>query len=391
LDLIVLPRSRPDVLSRLSRIAAITLIMPLASAIGQEGDASKGGVKGTVRDSSGRAIIGVQVSLPGASVRIETDGNGQFQLAKVRPGMLTMRFLRLGYRPDTVSLLVIAGRIVPLDVTLSMLPRQLSPVVVQGRSDLTGWRRDYYQRRDLGGGHFITRDDIDKRNPGYVTDMFRVIPGVQIRPGQGVIRNQVRFRGNAVCAPLTWLDGAPLAAGEFDLDGIVPRSIEAIEIYTGSTVPPRFAVAPGIGPRTCGAIIIWSREGERRAPRRTTNVSPAAEVAALVDAREVFTAAQVDITAHQDSLRPVRPVYPDALYEALVGGSVMAEFIVSPVGTVDVERMSVVFATHPQFAAAVRDALESAVYVPAFRDGYPVHQVVQHEFRFVPDSGRRKR
>jgi hypothetical protein len=382
--------SAPSHVLQIRRLAFATLL-PLATASGQQGDAGAGGIKGTVRDSSGRAIIGVQVALPGSSLRIETDDKGEFQLAKVRPGMLTMRFLRLGYRPDTLSLLVISGRIVPLDVTLSMLPRQLSPVVVQGRSDLTGWRRDFYQRRDLGGGHFITRDDIDKRRPGQMTDMLRVIPGVQIRPGNGIIRNQVRFRGKTGCAPLTWLDGAPLSAGEFDLDAIVPTSIEAMEIYSGSTVPPRFAVAPGIGPRTCGVIVMWSRQGQRQVPRRTTNVSPAAEVAALVDARQVFTAAQVDVTARQDSTNPIRPVYPDALHDAMVAGSVMAEFIVTPMGSVDVERMSVVFSTHPQFAAAVRDALEAAAYVPAFRGGYPVHQVVQHEFRFVPDSARRRR
>jgi outer membrane biosynthesis protein TonB len=136
---------------------------------------------------------------------------------------------------------------------------------------------------------------------------------------------------------------------------------------------------------------MWSRQGQRQVPRRTTNVSPAAEVAALVDARQVFTAAQVDVTARQDSANPIRPVYPDALHDAMVAGSVMAEFIVTPMGSVDVERMSVVFSTHPQFAAAVRDALEAAAYVPAFRGGYPVHQVVQHEFRFVPDSARRRR
>jgi hypothetical protein len=366
-------------------------MLPLTFASGQATDAGTGGIKGVVRDSSGRAIIGVQVALAGLSLRIESDDSGEFQLGKVRPGMLTMRFLRLGYRPDTVSLLVLAGRIVPLDVTLSMLPRQLSPVVVQGRSDLTGWRREFYHRRDMGGGHFITRDDIEKRNPGYMTDMFRSLPGVQIRPGQGIIRNQVRFRGNQTCAPLTWLDGAPLASGEFDLDALVPNSIEAIEIYPGSTVPPRFAVSPGIGQRTCGAIVMWSREGQRRAQKRTSNVSAAAEVAALIDASQVYTAAQVDITARQDSINPVRPIYPDALHDALVAGSVMAEFIVTPMGSIDADRVSVVFATHPRFAEAVRNALETAVYVPAFRGGYPVHQVVQHEFRFVPDTARRRR
>ena len=47
-----------------------------------------------------------------------------------------------------------------------------------------------------------------------------------------------------------------------------------------------------------------------------------------------------------------------------------------------------VFATHPGFVDPVRRALEDAMYVPAIRGGYPVHQVVQHEFQFVPDASR---
>jgi outer membrane biosynthesis protein TonB len=164
-----------------------------------------------------------------------------------------------------------------------------------------------------------------------------------------------------------------------------------MEVYTGSIVPPRFAVAPGIGPRTCGVIVVWSREGERRPRKRTSTVSPASELAKLVDDRQIFTAAQVDVTARQDSAKPLRPVYPDVLHDAQISGSVMAEFIVSPLGEVDLDRVSIVFATHPLFVDAVRRALETAVYVPAIRGGYPVFQVVQHEFRFVPDSSRRRR
>jgi hypothetical protein len=219
-----------------------------------------------------------------------------------------------------------------------------------------------------------------------------MIPGVTVQPSRGIIRNQLRFRGARGCAPLTWLDGSPLAAGEFDIDALSPRSIEAFEVYTGTIVPPRFSVSPGIGPRTCGAIVIWSKEGQRRVRRPAPNAaSTASQIAKLVDERQIFTAAQVDITARQDSTRPVRPMYPDNLYDAQVSGTVMVEFIVTATGEVDADRISVVFATHPGFIESVRRALEDAIYVPAVRGGYPVHQVVQHEFQFVPDASSRRR
>ena len=83
-------------------------------------------------------------------------------------------------------------------------------------------------------------------------------------------------------------------------------------------------------------------------------------------------------------------MYPDALYEAQISGSVMVEFIVTASGEVDPDRISVVYATHPGFVETVREALATAIYVPAIRGGFPVHQVVQHEFQFIPDSGKKK-
>jgi hypothetical protein len=345
-----------------------------------------------VRDSTGQAIIGAQVTMPGSALVAETDDSGRFELAKVRPGMLALRFRRLGYQPDTVELLILAGKTIPLEVTLQRLTVALTPVVVRGHAELTGWRQGFYERRQVGSGHFFTLDDIERRNPSTMSDMFRMIPGVSIVPSMGMIRNQLRFRGSRGCAPLTWLDGSPLASGEFDIDALSPRSIAAFEVYTGTIIPPRFALAPGIGPRTCGAIVIWSREGERRMRKQAPSpVSTASQIAKLVDDRQIFTAAQVDITARQDSARPVKPVYPDALFDAAVNGSVMVEFIVTATGEVDPDRISVVFATHPGFVDPVRRALESAIYVPAIRGGYPVHQVVQHEFQFVSEGSQRKR
>ena len=84
-------------------------------------------------------------------------------------------------------------------------------------------------------------------------------------------------------------------------------------------------------------------------------------------------------------------MYPDALYDAQITGSVMVEFIVTATGEVDPDRISIVYATHPGFVDAVKLALEDAVYVPAMRGGFPVFQVVQHEFQFIPDAASRRR
>ena len=373
------------------RLIAGVLACFSVTAAAQDGALGTGGIRGTVRDSLGQAIIGAQIAISGSRLIVESDDSGQFELAKVRPGMMTLRFRRLGYQPDTVDLLVLAGKTIPIEVKLNRLAVSLTPVLITGRADLRGWREGFYHRKEIGAGHYFTAADIDKRNPSQMTDMFRMLPGVIVQPSRGIIRGQLRFRGRRGCAPLTVLDGTPLAAGEFDIDMISPFSVAAVEVYTGLIVPPQFSVAPGIGPRTCGAVVIWSKTGER-APRRVApNANTASQIASLLDNRQIFTAAQVDITARQDSARPVRPVYPDALYDAQVSGSVMVEFIVTPLGVVDPDKISIVTATHPDFVHAVRAALEGAAYAPAMRGGYAVHQLVQHEFQFVPDAGARRR
>jgi TonB family protein len=207
-----------------------------------------------------------------------------------------------------------------------------------------------------------------------------------------MIRNALRFRGKGSCPPLTVLDGTPLAAGEFDIDMITPFSVAAVEIYPGSIVPPQFTVSPGIGPRMCGAVVIWTKEPPPRNGAAAPNAaSPASEIARLVDNRQIFTATQVDVTARQDSARPILPAYPDDLFDAQVSGAVVVEFIVTDSGTVDPDRISIVSATHPGFVDAVRAALQGAVYSPAVRGGYPVHQYVQREFHFVADAGAKRR
>lgn len=218
--------------------------------------------------------------------------------------------------------------------------------------------------------------------------MFRSIPGAQVIPNpRGHIRNQIRFRGGK-CAPLVWLDGSPLGAGEFDLDNLSPGSIEAVEVYPATgNAPPQFRVNSAIS-GACGTILVWSREGPKRQPRRVNTAATA--LARMVEDKQIFTANEVDVAARQDSAHLVRPTYPDELHDDGVSGSVMAEFVVEASGQVNPETLNVVFASHPLFAESVQEALREAIYMPATRKGYPVRQVVQHEFKFVPDTGKKK-
>ncbi len=379
---------QPVVRGRWSAVLVVSCLM--AGALqGQEGQVGTGGVKGTVKDSTGFAVEGAQIFVTGSSLAGESGAKGEFVLAKSNAGPLTIHVRRLGFSPDSVTVNVLAGTTVETVVTLRRLALQLNPVVVTGRREITGRMAGFYQRMSRGNGHFITREQVEKRNPGNMTDLFRMVPGVRVE-SRG-FTNQVRFRGGR-CPPLTWLDGSPLYAGEFDLDSVDPRTFEGIEIYSGAaSVPAEFQGNRSVS-SACGTIVLWSRQGELRPKKRKKgDPTPAAQIAAMVEQLSVFTAQQVDQPARVDSSQLVRPIYPDSAYLAMQPGRVLAEFVVDARGDVNLDTFNVVIASHEAFINPVRFALKDQKFFPAIRKGKAVQQVVQLPFTFLPDSTATRR
>jgi TonB family protein len=338
----------------------------------------------SVRDSLGRSIAGAELTVEGTAVRGVTDERGEIRFAAVRGGPATVHIRRLGFRPQNVDVIVDQRVPAATIITLTQIPQRLAPIVVKGGTHYTGRMAGFYQRRDLGIGHFVSREKLEHDNPGQLTDVFRRLPGVQITSTR-FIRNAIRFRGNGGgCWPLVWLDGAPLPTAEFDLDFLSPSSIEGIEVYSGiSQVPPQFMGSRGLG--SCGVIVVWSREGERRAKKPKKPVT-ATQLAEMVASLKVYTPDQVDVPARSDSLSRPQPQYPEALLFTGVPGQVLAEFVVDTLGRVELDTFGVISSTNPKFTQAVQRALPEWAYAPAMLNGKRVRQLVQQPFSFVVDS-----
>lgn len=376
--------------ARRVRVALTAATAVLASvptpALAQRGEIGTGGIKGVVRDSLGSPVVGAQVTVGGTSLLVETDDHGEFLLAKASPGETSIRVRRIGFRPDTLRVNVLAGETAAAAFTLARVAVELDPLVIVGRQNVSGRIAGFYERMMRGsGGHFLTRESIERRNPVNMTDLFRMVPGARVE-SRGFGRTVVRFRG-ARNPPLVWLDGTPLYAAEFDLDSVDPRTFEGVEIYSGpASVPAEFLGNRGIS-SSGGTIILWTKEGELRPRRRKKDqLSPAAIIERMIEAKTVFTAADVDAPAGPDSSDLIRPVYPDSMFMNAVPGRVMVEFVVDATGDVNMDTFGIVTATHPVFGEAVRRAVRDQRYKPAVRNGRPVQQVVQQPFDFVPDS-----
>jgi TonB family protein len=345
---------------------------------------AQAGVRGAVVDSLGGAIPGAQVVVQGSNVSAMTDAGGVFRIQRIPAGTVVLDVRRLGYRPAVRTLEHAGAAESVIEIQLAAIPEVLPTVEVRRRTEAFDARlAGYNARREKRVGHFVTRDQIERQDSPRFADVLRSVPGLVVRPlrGSGGGRT-VSIRGN--CSPLVFLDGFPAASGALDLDVIDLSTVEGIEVYSGlATVPAEFLSVQGT--ERCGVIAIWSRPFRPRQRRLTEARAGALE--RHMASKAVYTAAQVDQPA---ILAPgtVNPVYPDTMWRAGVSGRVMAEFIVGADGVIEQGTFGIASTTHPYFSAAIRSALETAIFRPATLAGRRVRQLVQVPFVFDPTQER---
>jgi len=285
--------------------------------------------------TSGQSVQGVVLDadskVPIPSARIEllrgeqgdqvaaaglTDAEGRFLLRSGTPGPYRLRAGGLGFGTVVTSPFDLASGDVPLDVEvlLGVEAIPLAPLVIvserPARIDLRLHTRGFYERQRIYGtrmgfGHFLDRDDIERRNPFVASDLLRGMPGVRIEGGGGraqqiTLRSSAslsRVTGSGGCVPTIYVDGVPAITGidEGDveterrdgrqfttgtmLDDLVPASgIVGVEVYPGITQPPDFVAVAN----QCGTIVIWtgggSGDGSRTWVDHTGNRSLAVEL-----------------------------------------------------------------------------------------------------------------
>jgi hypothetical protein len=242
--------------ARLATVVAVAcFVLPVADA-----QAPLAGLVGLVRDSTGHAIPGVEVRISGGQLLYaRTDDSGGFRLTGLAPGATRVTVRRLGFAPDTVHLTLRAGRIDSLVLSLGMVAAALPGVLVQDEYEARSHRilAGFWERRSRGFGSFLTRDEIERRNPYDFVDLARGIPSMRILSING--RPTIRFGRSMTlrdCPPQYIVDGMRIENGS--PDEFAPQDIEALEIYPGpATTPPQFTNRPFT--YTCGAIVIWTR------------------------------------------------------------------------------------------------------------------------------------
>jgi hypothetical protein len=211
---------------------------------------------GVVTDTARRPIPGVEVGVLDGKViarNMRTGDNGRFEFRYVPRGKVSVMVRRLGFQPRVYTVQIREGATRAfLPVVLEPMPAELEKVIVMARVAESGGRlKDFYERMSRNPwGSYVDREQIERRNPTWTSDMLRMVPGVQVLSTR-FGHNAVRLRG---CRPTVWLDGVALRNVEVD-EIVFPFDIAGIEVYRSSAgMPPEFNDLTG-----CGAIIVWTR------------------------------------------------------------------------------------------------------------------------------------
>lgn len=237
-------------------LAAALLATPAAA---QQAKEPTGAIDGTVVDSSGVGVPGVEVFLFGARRGVRTAETGAYRMDSVEAGPHIVRFRRLGLQPTTLTVYVAPNDVTGIDVVMPVMAHTLETVTVQDSTgEILRLPKGFLDRMHGGQGAYFTAAEIERNHPIRTSDVVRKVPGIYVsQDGVALSARGHTSILSADCAgdpmPL-YVDGAPMLSDDLNL--IPPSDIAGIEVYRGpSTVPPELRRA---GP-VCGAIVIWTK------------------------------------------------------------------------------------------------------------------------------------
>lgn len=241
--------------------AGVLALCSLAAGEARAQQGSSALVVSVTSQGSGRPVMGARVSVVGTGIAASTDARGRLHMAGVPAGVQTVEVRRLGYSTRLKLVNLPAGRStqVAFDLEVEAIPVAAIRVDAKRRD----WGAEYLERngfdrrRRSGLGSFITRAEIERRRPRYLSDALRSVVGLSFQPNgtRGDAYVSMSRAGSRPCPVQYFVDGTLIGPG-FNIDEIAAGDVEALEIYRGaSQVPPEFNRRSS----ACGVIAVWTR------------------------------------------------------------------------------------------------------------------------------------
>lgn len=217
-------------------------------------------LRGKVVNANGTPMPNVRVEVEGTVSRALTNAEGAFSLGELPSGTQSVIARQMGFAPVTQPVELSTREPTVTTITMSKPVQMLDPVIVRAEADQGLDNIGYTQRKKGLSGTFMDAEEIMKRGPNILTDVFRTVPSLRVVPVSPYDYEVQSSRGNMLggnCVKY-WLDGNPYdAVFPGDVDRMIPPyDIAAIEVYNGSTVPIQFTNANS---SNCSVIVIWSK------------------------------------------------------------------------------------------------------------------------------------
>lgn len=247
-----------------SRYLSILILLLPVQATAQQ----RGAVTGSVTDTGGTPMGQARITAVGTSQVVVTGADGHFEIADLTPGLQVLDVTMVGYRQILLPVRIAAGETLQVRVQMEIAPVALHEVEVSAEPVIAP--PEFYERRTLGGGFFLTREEIERLRPSVFTDVLRRVPGVRLQPVRGPSGNSYQAvsgrMGSRACPMLYYVDGIPFpVSGDIGINSLIqPKDIAALEVYSGtSRVPLQFSSSTSY----CGVVVIWTYSGERHPSR----------------------------------------------------------------------------------------------------------------------------
>lgn len=225
-------------------------------------------VQGVVIDRlTNQRVVGASVMLVDTTFSVVAGGQanqtGAFRVEAENPGSYFVLVEALGYRPTMDGILDLGeGGSISVQIYLDPKPIELDSLKVAAERVHT-----YRVLEDAGFnerslqpfGHFITPEEIRRRNPRYFFELFRNTPGVRVSAA-GLMGTTVEFTVGSIrgptCTPRVFVDGIQ-ANVEMGLESALEvDQIAGVEIYSR---PSQVPLQWGGSDSTCGVLIFWTR------------------------------------------------------------------------------------------------------------------------------------
>jgi len=232
-------------------------------------DAPQGTILGRVVSATGEPVVSAQVELRDTEYLAVSDGQGQFAIRGIVPGVYAVRAGALGYRPVLLSNVIVgSGKPLTLRIELPAQPIELEAIEVAPSF--------FNEPAQEAPANTRTLDAVDtRRTPGVIEDVVRsvsLLPGVAI-PSPG--RNDLAVRGGAPYESLFIVDGVEVPnINHFGSQGSTGGPLSLINIeFVRETEFSSGGMGVRFGDRTASVTDIRLREGSRDGLSGTLNLS----------------------------------------------------------------------------------------------------------------------